>query len=69
MTDDTRRLVRLVADSLAAGGSAMGGAILTAKTSAGEIPESAWVIGAVVGGIAICQSIRSSLSQPPNGRQ
>jgi hypothetical protein len=68
MTDDTRRIIRLVVDALAAGGVAMGGALLTAKTSVGEIPESAWAIGAVMGGVTICQSIRASLSQPPSSR-
>jgi hypothetical protein len=66
MTDDTRRVLRLIIDALAAGGVGMGGALLAAKTSAGAIPESAWVIGAIVGGVTVCQSVRSSLSQPPS---
>ncbi len=66
MTDTTRRFIRLIVDALAAGGVAMGGALLTAKTSAGEIPESAWIIAAVMGGVTVCQSIRASLSQPPS---
>jgi hypothetical protein len=63
-----RRVVRLIASALAAGGVAFGSTVAVAFSDGGTLTETtSWLIlGAVVA--AMCKDIQASLSSPPERR-
>lgn len=65
MTDNVRRLMRMIVSAVLAGIVGAGTNLLTSITSSGEIHAGAWTIATVTFVVLAGQNLQSALSEPP----
>ena len=63
MTDNTRRVIRLIVSAMVAGLAGGVQGLLQAQ----ELNEKSWIIAGLTFVLLTCNSVQSSLSEPPKG--